>query len=29
MKSDIKLIKNGKRLDGRKNDELRPIKIEA
>jgi exosome complex component RRP41 len=29
MKSDIKLITNGKRLDGRKNDELRPIKIEA
>jgi len=29
MKSEIKLIKNGKRLDGRKNDELRPIKIEA
>ena len=29
MKSDIKLIKNGKRLDNRKNDELRPIKIEA
>ena len=28
-KSDIKLIKNGKRLDGRKADELRPIKIEA
>ncbi|MCJ7570992.1 MAG: exosome complex exonuclease Rrp41 [Candidatus Thermoplasmatota archaeon] len=29
MKTEIKLIKNGKRLDGRKNDELRPIKIEA
>lgn len=29
MKSNIELIKNGKRLDGRKNDELRPIKIEA
>jgi exosome complex component RRP41 len=29
MKSDIKLIINGKRLDNRKNDELRPIKIEA
>jgi len=30
MKSDIELIdKNGKRLDGRKPDELRPIKIEA
>ena len=29
MKTDIKLIKNGKRLDNRKNDELRPIKIEA
>jgi len=29
MKSEIKLIKNGKRLDNRKNDELRPIKIEA
>jgi exosome complex component RRP41 len=29
MISDIKLIKNGKRLDNRKNDELRPIKIEA
>ena len=29
MISDIKLIKNGKRLDDRKSDELRPIKIEA
>jgi len=29
MKSEIKLIKNGKRLDNRRNDELRPIKIEA
>ena len=30
MKSDIKLInEDGKRLDGRKLDELRPIKIEA
>jgi len=29
MISNIKLIKNGKRLDNRKNDELRPIKIEA
>ena len=29
MKSDIKLIKNGKRLDGRKPTELRPIKIKA
>jgi len=29
MKSDIKLFENGKRLDGRKPDELRPIKIEA
>ena len=29
MKSDMELIKNGKRLDGRKNDELRPIKIET
>jgi exosome complex component RRP41 len=29
MKSNMELIKNGKRLDGRKNDELRPIKIEA
>jgi exosome complex component RRP41 len=29
MKSDIKLFENGKRLDGRKNDELRPIKIEV
>jgi exosome complex component RRP41 len=29
MISDIKLIKNGKRLDNRKNDELRSIKIEA
>jgi len=29
MKSDIKLIENGKRLDGRKLNELRPIKIEA
>ncbi|MEA2055370.1 MAG: exosome complex exonuclease Rrp41 [Candidatus Thermoplasmatota archaeon] len=29
MKSDIKLFENGKRLDGRKPDELRNIKIEA
>jgi len=29
MKSDIKLFENGKRLDGRKPDELRPIKIEV
>jgi exosome complex component RRP41 len=29
MKEDIKLFENGKRLDGRKPDELRPIKIEA
>jgi len=29
MKSDIKLFENGKRLDGIKPDELRPIKIEA
>jgi len=29
MKSDIKLLENGKRLDGRKPDELRPIKIET
>lgn len=29
MKTDIKLLENGKRLDGRKYDELRPIKIEA
>ena len=29
MKSDIKLFENGKRLDGRKPDELRDIKIEA
>jgi len=29
MKSDIELFKNGKRLDGRKNDELRKIKIEV
>ena len=29
MDSDIKLIKDGKRLDGRKPDELRNIKIEA
>ncbi len=29
MKSDMKLINNGKRLDGRKNDDLRPIKIES
>ncbi|MCK4327582.1 MAG: exosome complex exonuclease Rrp41 [Candidatus Diapherotrites archaeon] len=29
MKSDLKLIKNGKRLDGRKPDELRPITIKA
>jgi len=28
-KSDIKLIKNGKRLDGRKFNELRPIKIDV
>lgn len=29
MKSDIKLFKDGKRLDGRKPDELRKIKIEV
>jgi exosome complex component RRP41 len=29
MKSNIKLFENGKRLDGRKTDELRPIKIEV
>lgn len=29
MNSDIKLFENGKRLDGRKTDELRKIKIEA
>ena len=29
MKSDIKLFENGKRLDGRKPDELRDVKIEA
>jgi len=29
MNTDIKLIENGKRLDGRKYDELRKIKIEA
>lgn len=29
MESETKLIKNGKRLDGRKFDELREIKIEA
>ncbi len=29
MNSDIKLFENGKRLDGRKNDELRKIKIEV
>ena len=29
MKSDIKLFENGKRLDGRKPDELRNIKIET
>jgi len=29
MKTDIKLFENGKRLDGRKPDELRNIKIEA
>ena len=29
MKSDIKLFEKGKRLDGRKPDELRKIKIEA
>jgi exosome complex component RRP41 len=28
-KTDIKLIKNGKRIDGRGFDELRPVKIEA
>ena len=29
MKTDIKLIQDGKRLDNRRLDELRPIKIEA
>jgi exosome complex component RRP41 len=29
MKSEIKLIENGKRLDGRKPEDIRPIKIEA
>ncbi|MCK4366115.1 MAG: exosome complex exonuclease Rrp41, partial [Thermoplasmatales archaeon] len=29
MKSDVILFENGKRLDGRKPDELREIKIEA
>lgn len=29
MKSDIKLMKNGKRLDGRKLDEIRPLTITA
>jgi len=29
MKSDIKLFENGKRLDGRKPEDLRPVKIEA
>ncbi len=29
MNTELKLIKNGKRLDGRKPDELRKIKIEA
>jgi exosome complex component RRP41 len=29
MNSDIKLFQDGKRLDGRKPEELRPIKIEA
>lgn len=29
MKTEMKLLENGKRLDGRKHDELRPIKIEA
>jgi len=29
MKSDVKLFENGKRMDGRKPDELRKIKIEA
>jgi exosome complex component RRP41 len=29
MKTEIKLLENGKRLDDRKPDELRPIKIEA
>ena len=27
--SDVELIKNGKRLDGRRPDEIRPVKIEA
>ncbi len=29
MKTEVKLFENGKRLDGRKTDELRKIKIEA
>jgi len=29
MKTEVKLFENGKRLDGRKNDELREIKIET
>lgn len=29
MKSDIELIKNGKRLDGRKPDDIRDVKIEV
>ncbi len=29
MKSDVQLIKDGKRIDGRNFDELRPLKIEA
>jgi exosome complex component RRP41 len=29
MKTEVKLLENGKRLDNRKSDELRPIKIEA
>ena len=29
MKEEIKLIKDGKRLDGRDFEELRPIKIEV
>ena len=29
MKSDVKLFENGRRLDGRKPDELRKIKIEV
>ena len=28
MKSDIKLIENGKRLDGRKPEDIRPVKME-